>query len=306
MDRREFLIRTGMAGAAVAAAGPRSALAAPKAPDLVAVKNGEPGAMFDRGIEELGGMKAFVKKGQRVLVKPNIGWDVPPERAGNTHPALVARIVEQCLAAGAKEVYVFDHSCDDGPRSYKTSGIEAAAKAAGAKVAPGFMEGSYQAVDIPPAKGAKDPDSQQLLRAKVHELLLQADVFINVPILKHHSSSQLTIGMKNLMGVVWDRGFWHGRGLTQCIVDMAGYRKPDLTVVDAYRVMKTNGPRGRSQADVVETRTQLLAVDVVAADAAAAKLWGAEPKDIEHIARAAQAGLGRIDLAALDIRRITL
>jgi len=298
MDRRQFLGATALAGASLALGKPGRALAAPGTPDLVAVKNGEPAAMFDRGIQELGGMKAFVKKGQRVLVKPNIGWDVPPERAGNTHPALVARIVEQALAAGAKEVYVFDHSCDDGRRCYKTSGIEAAAQAAGAKVAPGYMEGAYQSVDLP--KG------EVLFRAKVHELLLQADVFINVPILKHHSSSQLTIGMKNLMGVVWDRGYWHSHSLMQCIADMAGFRKPDLTVVDAYRVMKTNGPRGVGQADVVEMKTQLLATDVVAADAAAAKLFGVEPKDIYHIAMAAQAGVGRMDLAGLDIRRITL
>ncbi len=298
MDRRQFLGAAACAGASMALAKAGRALGAEGKPDLVAVKNGEPAALFDRGIQELGGMKASVKKGQRVLVKPNIGWDVPPERAGNTHPALVARIIEQALAAGAKEVYVFDHSCDEDRRCYKTSGIEAAARDAGAKVAPAYMEGAYQSVEVP--KG------ETLVRAKVHELLLQADVFINVPVLKHHSSSQLTIGMKNLMGVVWDRGFWHGRGLTQCIVDMAGFRKPELTVVDCYRVMKSNGPRGRSDADVVEMRTQLLATDVVAADAAAAKLWGAEPKDITHIALAAQAGQGRMDLAALDIRRITL
>jgi uncharacterized protein (DUF362 family) len=242
-------------------------------------------------------MKAFVKPGQKVLVKPNIGWDVPPERGGNTNPALVARIVEQALAAGAKEVYVFDHSCDDDRRCYKTSGIEAAAKGAGAKVAPGFMEGAYQSVEIP---------GETLIRAKVHELLLQADVFINVPVLKHHSSSQLTIGMKNLMGVVWNRGSWHASGLTQCIVDMTAYRKADLTVVDAYRVMKDNGPRGISEADVVQMKTQILSTDPVAADAAAAKLFGVEPKDIYHIATAAQAGLGRMELGALDIRRITL
>ena len=164
MDRRRFLGTAALAGASLALGKAGRALAAPGKPDLVAVKNGEPAAMFDRGIQELGGMKAFVKPGQKVLVKPNIGWDVPPERAGNTHPALVARIVEQALAAGAKEVYVFDHSCDDGRRCYKTSGIEAAAQAAGAKVAPGYMEGSYQRVDL--------PNGEELIYAKVHELLL--------------------------------------------------------------------------------------------------------------------------------------
>jgi uncharacterized protein (DUF362 family) len=298
MDRRQFLGTAALAGASLALAKPGRSLAAPGKPDLVAVKNGEPAAMFDRGIEELGGMKAFVKPGQKVLVKPNIGWDVPPERGGNTNPALVARIVEQALAAGAKEVYVFDHSCEDGRRCYKTSGIEAAAQTAGAKVAPAYMEGSYQRVDV--------ANGEELIYAKVHECLLQADVLINVPVLKHHSSSMLTIGMKNLMGVVWDRGFWHSHSLMQCIADMATYRKPALTVVDAYRVMKRNGPRGISESDVVTMKTQLLSTDLVAADAAAAKLFGTEPKDVPFIVKAAQAGLGSMDLAALDIRRITL
>lgn len=297
MNRREFLGRTAAAGTCLALGDPARVLAAPGKPDLVAVKNGEPAAMFDRAIEELGGMKAFVKKGQRVLVKPNIGWDVPPERAGNTHPALVARIVEQALAAGAKEVYVFDHSCDDGRRCYKTSGIEEAARGAGAKVAPAYMEGSYQSVEIP---------GEQLIRAKVHELLLQADVFINVPILKDHSSSQLTMGMKNLMGVVWDRGFWHSHSLMQCIVDMAGYRKPDLTVLDAYRILKAHGPRGYNENDAVLTKAQIVGTDIVAVDAAGAKLFGLEPKDVYHVRMAAEAKLGRMDLEALAIQRITL
>ncbi len=297
MDRRQFLGTAAAAGAYLALGKAGKALAAPGAPDLVAVKGGEPAALFDRAIQELGGMKAFVKKGQRVLVKPNIGWDKPPEMAANTNPALVARIVEQALAAGAKEVYVFDHSCDTGSRCYRTSGIEAAAKAAGAKVAPGDDEGAYQKVKVP---------GEELKEAKVHELLLQADVFINVPILKHHSSSDLTIGMKNLMGVVWDRQAWHRSGLSQCIADMAGYRKPDLTVVDASRVRKRYGPRGLDAEDVEVMKTQILSTDPVAADAAAAKLFGAGPNDAVHIAKAAAAGRGRMDLEKLDIRRITL
>jgi uncharacterized protein (DUF362 family) len=297
MDRRDFLRTTAAAGAYLALGQPGRALAAGGAPDLVAVKGGEPGAMFDRGIEALGGMKAFVKKGQKVLVKPNIGWDVPPERGGNTNPQLVARIVEQALAAGAAEVFVFDNSCDQWERCYKTSGIEAAARAAGAKVAPGGQERYFQRVTLP---------GDVLGSAKVHELLLQADVFINVPVLKHHSSSALTIGMKNHMGVVWDRGAWHRNGLHDCIAEFAAYRKPTLTVVDAYNVMLRNGPRGVSAADVVQMKAQLLSVDPVAADAAAAKLHGTDPKSVRYIALAAQAGVGRMDLEKLDIKRIAL
>ena len=309
MDRRTFLGTATLAGTCLALGKLGRALAAPVAPqakptnptppyDLVAVRGGEPAAMFDSAVAALGGMAAFVKKGQRVLVKPNMGWDVPPERAGNTNPQLVARIVQQCLAAGAKEVYVFDHPCDDWKRSYKTSGIEAAAKQAGAKVAPAASEQYFHTVALTGAK--------KLQSAKVHELLMQADVFINVPILKHHSSSDVTIGMKNMMGVVWDRGFWHGNDLHQCIADFAAYRQPDLVVVDAYNVLMANGPRGVSAADVVNMKALLVSTDVVAADAAAAKLFGVDPASVHYIQLAAQEGRGRMDLDKLNIKKIAL
>jgi uncharacterized protein (DUF362 family) len=210
----------------------------------------------------------------------------------------VARIVEQCLAAGAKQVSVFDHTCDPWAQCYRNSGIERAVKDAGGRIVSGDSEGYYQKVAV--------PNGKRLTEAKVHELFLDADVLINVPILKHHSSSMVTIGMKNLMGVVWDRGFWHRNDLHQCIADFASYRKPTLTVVDAYNVMKQNGPRGVSAGDVVAMKSLIISRDFVAADAAAAKLFGAEPSDIPHIQLAAEMNLGRIDLNGLSINRIKL
>ena len=306
MDRREFIkktIRTGIiAGSSVVFGNYSKLLAAPTtsvAPyDLVAVKGGEPEIMFDKAIASMGGMEKFVPRGSKVLVKPNIGWDVTPERAGNTHPKLVARIIEHSLKAGAKQVSVFDHTCDQWKRCYRNSGIEAAVKDAGGKIASGDSEGYYQNISI--------PMGQRLTEAKVHELFLDADVFINAPILKHHTSSMLTIGMKNLMGVVWDRWYWHRNDLHQCIADFASYRRPTLTVVDAYNVMKRNGPRGVSLGDVVPMRSQIVSTDLVAADAAAAMLFGAEPSDIRHIQLASQMNLGQIDLKALSINRIKL
>jgi len=306
MNRREFLKKTVqgsvVAGSSVAFGNFSSLLAAPPkssaAYDLVAVKGGEPEIMFDKAIASLGGMKTFVPKGGKVLVKPNIGWDAPPERAGNTHPKLVARIIEHCLSAGAKEVSVFDHTCDQWKRCYKNSGIESAVLNAGGKIVSGDSEGYYQSVSI--------LNGKRLTEAKVHELFLDADAFINVPILKHHSSSMLTIGMKNLMGVVWDRRTWHRNDLHQCIADFASYRKPSLTVVDAYNVMKRNGPRGVSVEDVVPMKSQIVSTDLVAADAAAAKLFGHEPGDIRHIQIASQMNLGQMDLKSLSINRIKL
>jgi len=306
MDRRDFMkkmIGTGIVAGSSEAFGDYADLfaapgASPPAFDLVAVKGGEPEVMFDKAIASLGGMGEFVPRGSKVLVKPNIGWDVTPDRAGNTNPKLVARIVEQCLAAGAKQVSVFDHTCDPWAQCYRNSGIERAVKDAGGRIVSGDSEGYYQQIAV--------PNGRRLTEAKVHELLLDADVFINVPVLKHHSSSMLTVGMKNLMGVVWDRGFWHRNDLHQCIADFASYRKPTLTVVDAYNVMKQNGPRGVSAGDVVALKSLIVSPDFVAADAAAAKIFGAEPSDIPYIQLAAEMGLGRIDLNALSINRIKI
>jgi len=307
MKRRAFIKTTMGAGVAASAAvafgninhlfaGP---LGSPEIPyDLVAVRNGEPDLMFDKAIESLGGMETFVKQGQKVVVKPNIGWDVVPERAGNTNPILIKQIVKHCFDAGAKEVYVFDNTCDEWNKCYKTSGIEDLAKEAGAKLVPGNSENYYKEVAID--KGIR------LKTAKVHELILESDVFINVPALKHHSSADLSIAMKNLMGVVWDRMYWHRNDLHQCIADYSTFRQPDLNVIDAYRVMMKNGPRGVSLNDVVTYKTQILSADIVAADAAAAKVFGSEPEDIDYIVKGAELGAGTYDLENLNINRIKL
>jgi uncharacterized protein (DUF362 family) len=304
MDRRKFLQSTlgGIAAGTLLSLTERSRLFArpgsPRPFDLVAVRGGEPAAMFDRGIASLGGIAAFVPKGAKVLVKPNIGWDVSPDRGANTNPALVRRIIEQCVHAGAKEVRVFDHTCDDWVRSYRTSGIERAAKDAGATVVSGDSQRYYQEVTI--ARGS------HITRAEVHELVLGSDVFINVPVLKSHSSARLTAGMKNQMGVVWDRGHWHRNDLHRCIAEFASWKKPTLTVIDAYLIMKANGPRGISRDDTVTMKAQILSTDILAADVAAAKLFGMDPGTVPYLTYAAEMGLGRNDLDALSIDRITM
>jgi uncharacterized protein (DUF362 family) len=271
----------------------------PSTVDMVAVRNAEPDVMFDAAIKAYGGMQTFVKKNQKVLLKPNVGWDVSPERGGNTHPKLVKRVIEHCYQAGAKEVYVFDHTCDDWKRTYANSGIEKAVNDAGGKMVPANTENYYQQVKIPSGKNMKD--------AKVHELVLDSDVFINMPILKNHGSTRLSIAMKNMMGVVWDRGYWHRNDLHQCIGDYSTYsKKPVLNIVDAYYVMKRNGPRGVSVDDVVTMKSQILSADIVAADAAAAKLFGLEPDDVPYIKIADSMGIGKKNLSSLNIKRIIL
>lgn len=265
---------------------------------LVAVKGNSPADMFDEGIKSLGGIEKFVKPGQTVVVKPNIGWDAIPERAANTNPELIGRIVEKCYEAGAKSVSVFDNTCDEWKKCYANSGIEEYVNKAGGKIVPGNSEAYYKDVEIPEGKSLKN--------SKVHELILESDVFINVPVLKSHSSAKLTIAMKNLMGVVWDRRWWHKNDLHQCIADYTTLRQADLNIIDAYRVMKRNGPRGVSTEDVIMLNSLLISTDIVAADAAATKLFGMEPEDIPYITIADEMGLGTMDLSKLNIKRIKM
>jgi uncharacterized protein (DUF362 family) len=306
MKRRAFLknsLGAGLAAGAAVSMGGYEKLWKPYASeesyDLVAVMGGKPDAMFDLGIQELGGMGAFIKKGQKVLVKPNIGWDRTPEYAANTNPALVKRVVEHCFRAGAKEVYVFDHTCDNWTNCYKNSGIERAVKDAGGKMVPGNSESYYQEVTIPGAKILKT--------TKVHQLILEADVIINVPVVKDHNSTRMTGAMKGMMGVVWDRGFWHRNNLHQCIADYAIYsKKPALNVYDCYNVMTKNGPQGVSKEDVAFLQSQIITADWVAGDAAAAKMLKLDPNSIDYIPIAGKMGAGTMNLETLKIKRIKM
>ncbi len=303
MDRREFLKRTaalGLGGAALLLpGGVRRAFGAREGlPGLAAVRGGEPGEMFDRGVAALGGMGRFVKKGQTVVIKPNMSWDVPPERGGNTNPELVERIVRRCLEAGASKVYAFDHTCDLWRNSYRNSGVEEAVKRGGGVAAPADTSGYFQKVPLPGGRVLKE--------TAVHELLLECDVFINVPVLKHHGGAGITMGMKNLMGTVWNRGEFHSKGLHQCIADVSLFRRPALTVIDAYRMMTRHGPRGTSEGDVTVLKAQILSTDIVAGDAAAARIFGADPKNVAYIRNAAEMGIGTMDLESLGVERIVL
>jgi uncharacterized protein (DUF362 family) len=304
MKRRDFLIKgagLGLAGALIPGFGGLNAVGLPAEEgnyDLVAVRGGEAVDMFEKAMEALGGIGKFVKSGQKVLVKPNIGWDVPPERAGNTNPDLINRIVKSCLDAGASEVVVFDHTCDQWDRCYRNSGLEDAARNAGAKVVPGNNESFYKEVSV--------PGGVKLKKTKVHRDLMDADVFINVPILKHHGSTTVSLAMKNLMGVVWDRGFYHGNDLSQCIADFLTYRKPDLNIIDGYRMMTRNGPRGVSVSDVANLKALIAGKDIVAVDAAATMMFGEKPENIKHIRLANEMGLGSMDLQNLSIKRVKM
>jgi len=318
VDRRDFIRTLGRGAGALGAAwllGPAARTFAQAAgtagpgapggvpnpgalPDLVAVKGGSAASRVDAALAAAGGISRFVRKGALVVLKPNMGWDVRPELAANTDPGVVKRLVELCLAAGARRVVVFDHTCDSWRAAYTNSGIERAAKDAGAELAPAHAESYYQTV--------ANPAALTLRQAKVHELVLEADVLVNIPVLKNHGGAGMTCAMKNLMGAVWDRGYFHASGLDACIAEAVLLRKPDLNIVDAGKVMLSGGPRGSAASRYSEQRLLLLSRDIVAVDTAAARTLGPGPDAFEYIGKAAALGLGQPDLNKLSIRRIEL
>ncbi|MEG1586951.1 MAG: DUF362 domain-containing protein [Bacteroidales bacterium] len=310
MKRRDFLRNLGMAGAVsfipVQGLQAISHIASAEQsahPDLIALMGGSPAAMLAKAIGEAGGIGQFVKKGQTVVIKPNIGWDKGPEYAANTNPELVASLVSMCLGAGAKEVLVFDHTCDNWKLSYEHSGIEKAVQDAGGKMLPGNDENMYRSVTL--------PQGVTLKQAKIHQAILDCDVWFNMPVLKNHGGPKMTVSMKNLMGIVWDRRFFHANNLHQCIADIATLqKKPVLNIVDAYRTMKTNGPQGKSLSDVVETKALFVSKDMVAVDTAAIRFFNQIREmnldEVQYLRMAQEQKVGTMDIAKLNVKRIKL
>jgi uncharacterized protein (DUF362 family) len=309
MKRREFLKTAAVVGATaltfdkLQAAIETNKLLVESAPDIVAVMGGEPAAMLERALKELGGISRYVKKGQTVVIKPNIGWDKAPEMAANTNPDLIQALVKQCLKAGAKKVTVFDHTCDNWQKCYETSGIKAAVESAGGTMLPANDETYYTETPLP--KGIK------LQSAKIHKALLDADVWFNVPVLKNHGGAKMSIAMKNYMGIVWDRKYFHSNDLQQCIADSCTWeKKPALNIIDAYRCMTKNGPQGRSVSDTAMLKALIVSPDIVAADTAAVGLFNQVEtmniNDVGHILQGEKLNLGTQNIKGLNVKRIKI
>lgn len=263
--------------------------------DKVAVATGDDIPSLVRGVvDKLGGISSLVRKGDVVVLKPNIGWTTPPELAGCTNPDVVAAVVELCREAGAAKVKVFDRGCRVDRISYKVSGIADAAREAGAEVS--FVD-RRRYPEIPIEKGKK------LRSWAIYEDALKADVLINLPVAKVHGSTGLTLSLKNLMGTAGgDRGTWH-QSLHQKIADYSTALSCDLAILDAYRIMVTNGPAGGNPQDVRLKKTIVAGPDLVAVDAFAAKeFFQKTPDEVRHIQYAGELGTGNMDLTDRVVR----
>jgi len=294
MNRRTFLQSAAWGSLALGARTGRLTAAPP--PDLAFVQGDSPGALAKAAVETLGGMGKFVAKGDVVMIKPNIGWDRTPELAACTNPEVVKALVELAFAAGAKTVTVMDNTTNQAQRCYIRSGIQAAAKAAGADVP--FV--NPRRVKKMAVRGA------WLKEWDVIQDFVEADKVINVPIVKHHSLCRATIGMKNWLGAIGDpRNQLHQR-LDEAMVDLAAFFKPALTVLDAYRILVRNGPQGGRPSDTRLLKTVVAGTDAAAVDAMGATFLDIPPGELPYLKFAVDRGLGRIDLEKLAIEKRTV
>lgn len=290
MDRRRFLkfaalsslFAQGVLRQAFASSGP-----------VVAVAEDHDHAKATRAaIAALGGMKRFVRPGSVVVVKPNMGWDRSPEQGANTSPEVMRAVVEECLKAGAKKVKVFDNTCNDPRRCYVNSGIEAALKDMRNVEVKHIESERFKKVRL---------NGRVLSEWELYDEALNADVFINVPVAKHHGLSKVTLGLKNVMGIMGgNRGAIH-RNIDQALADVNAAFKSHLTIIDATRILTAHGPQGGNLADVKTLHKVIASADIVAADSYAAGLFGLKPADVPVIAAAGRRGIGEMNLSRIKV-----
>ncbi len=265
--------------------------------DLAVVKGRDPAAAARKAVEALGGIGLFVRPGYTVVIKPNIGWNRAPEYAANTNPEIVAALVRLCYGAGAGKVRVFDRTCNEAEMCYRNSGILEAVGRAGGQITHvtdwKFISGDF-------------PDGSAMESWPVYRDAVECDCFINVPVAKHHSLTGLTLSMKNLMGVCGgSRGQIHWN-IDRKLPELANFINPELTIIDASRILLRHGPSGGSLKDVRKTNSVIAGTDPVLADSYAATLFDLRPADIGHIRAAEKQGVGTTDIARASIRRISI
>ena len=298
MSRRKFLALQAK-GLVLATATLSGILPATKVfaatPDL-AVVTGDTAAATREAVRVLGGITKFVAPGARVVIKPNMSFTSPPERASNTHPDVIRELVTLCKEAGAGRIRVLDNPL--GPIEECIEGVKQACKPLGNNLVYGLADRRlFAPVDIPHAVTLGETD--------VMEDVMKSDVLISVPVAKSHSSTGVSLSMKGMMGLVLDRGTMHrDHDLDDAIVDLASLLKPHLVVVDATRVLSTNGPGGPGR--VLHPRTIIASRDMVAADALTVERftwYGSQVKadKVRHIRLAHQRGLGRMDVSNLKV-----
>ncbi|MGC8667780.1 MAG: DUF362 domain-containing protein [Chthonomonadales bacterium] len=283
--------------------------------DLVVVE-GNPqtyGDITERAINEFGGIEKFVRKGDRVVLSPNMGWMRTPDQAAATHPAVLRRVVELCQRAGASKITCVDYTLDDWKLAFQICGAEDAVKGTKATLLSPTDVAMYRDVDIPSAVPTKTVDgaeydvvhAENRIYQKLPKEILDCDAFLCIPVVKDHEAATITISMKKLMGNIWNRKDYHRYGLHECIAELNMYLRPTLIVADATRALQTRGPKGPGE--VTTPNKVVVGIDPVAVDAYCTRFLtvkGVTPDQVNHLVIANRLGRGEIDCDKLKIKEI--
>ena len=308
VSRREF-VKLGVGTGAALALNPLRLFAAENAPagtagaaalptpEVWVIHDADPAKLMRAAWKIMGQNGGLGPKLDKLTLKVNAAWDRNPEEGANTHPVLVDTFLELCRAAGVKKVVMPELTCAPAAKTFANSGIQAAADKHQAELIDlSKHKDHFVPKSIPGAKSLKE--------VMVGKDFLETDVLINMPVAKNHGAATFTCGLKNWMGAVQDRGFWHKNNMHQCIADIGLLLKPAWTIVDATRVMATKGPQGGPTAEIRKPEQLILSRSPIAADAVASTILFESPAKVKYLVLAAEMGLGVIDPAAMKIHRL--
>ena len=266
-------------------------------PDISVVK-GDPAAATRAAVEQLGGMQVFVKPGDKVVIKPNMSFPNGTEMATNTRPEVIRELAAMAFEAGAARVRVLDNPL--GNPEQCVAEIKDACRMFNKDIAHVLTDYSFY-------KPTELNDKWfGFNKTDVMKDVLSADCLIAAPTAKSHHMTGVSLSMKGMMGLVYDRWEMHRHGIDQTVVSLAAFLKPKLVVVDASRVLSTNGPRGPGE--ILPMNTIIASPDMVAADAQTVEMctWYGKrfkPEQIRHIRLAHEKGLGRMDIENLVVKQ---
>jgi uncharacterized protein (DUF362 family) len=317
LNRRDFLIRAAKAGMAIATTGalgiwlhdPTGPVrlephadpgAADGLPDFsIPALNGKLSIVTgaDRvktvnlALQSLGGIEAFIRKGDRVLIKVNAAFALPAMLSATTHPLLVAEVARLCLKAGAASVVVTDNPINDAQSCFALTGIGEAARTAGAHVVLP-QESLFKTTSLPAGQLIKNWPVLQAPFQGITRVIGMAPV-------KDHHRSGASMTLKNWYGLLGGRRNIFHQDIHNLIKELALLVRPTLVILDGTTAMMTNGPTGGSLSDLKPTHTMIVGTDQVAVDACGASLLGKTAADLPYLLKAQAAGAGTADFEDL-------
>jgi uncharacterized protein (DUF362 family) len=305
MNRRDFLKKSFKCAAftSTSALLPdllKGVLAAGTAPDLV-VANGSPGSATRSAVEAMGGMSRFVRSGDKVVIKPNMSFPNPPEWGTTTHPDVVRELAALCVKAGASAVLVLDNPLRSPGLCLEKCGLRKACRDVPETLVEAVVDRNF-------FEEVKIPQGKALRVVMIMRKVLEADTLIAAPVAKSHSATGVSLSIKGMMGLVYDRRTFHiDVDLDTALVDLCTVLRPKLTLIDATRLLSEGGPGGPGK--VIPMNKVIASTDFVAADSAAVELgtwYGRKFKghQVKHIRMAHERGLGNMDISSLTVKEV--